>query len=130
AQLAGRRRDRPLQVPRAAPARRIRAATAGLGGRGAVPRPVELGGMSAVGAHETTARTLRLGARSGRLGALAAWSVVGLATLLILLWVLFLAPTTGKLATTFGSAVDDPKDFLITLLNGLTAAGLYFVVAS
>jgi branched-chain amino acid transport system permease protein len=40
-------------------------------------------------------------------------------------WVLFLAH-----GTTFGSAVDDPSDFFITLLNGLTAAGLYFLVAS
>ena len=32
--------------------------------------------------------------------------------------------------TAFGSAVDDPHDFLITLLNSITAAGLYFVVAS
>jgi branched-chain amino acid transport system permease protein len=47
-----------------------------------------------------------------------------------LLWVLFFAPTTGKWATAFGSAVHDPKDFLITLLNGVTAAALYFVVAS
>ena len=46
------------------------------------------------------------------------------------LWVLFLAPTTGKWATSFGSAVHDPKDFVITLLNGVTAAALYFVVAS
>ena len=46
------------------------------------------------------------------------------------LWVLFFAPTTGKWATSFGSAVHDPKDFLITLLNGVTAAALYFVVAS
>ena len=43
---------------------------------------------------------------------------------------LFLAPTTGKYATSFGSAVHDPKDFLITLVNGVTDAGLYFVVAS
>jgi branched-chain amino acid transport system permease protein len=41
------------------------------------------------------------------------------------IWVLFIAS-----GTSFGSAVDDPKDFLITLLNGLTAAALYFVVAS
>jgi branched-chain amino acid transport system permease protein len=86
--------------------------------------------MSAVGAHEATAGSLRIGARGGRLGALVAWSVIGLASLLALLWVLFLAPTTGKFATSFGSAVHDPKDFLITLLNGITAAGLYFVVAS
>src|SRR3954452_507899 len=41
------------------------------------------------------------------------------------IWVLFIAS-----GTTFGSAVSDPKDFLITLINGLTAAALYFVVAS
>jgi branched-chain amino acid transport system permease protein len=40
-------------------------------------------------------------------------------------WVLFIAS-----GTTFGSAVSDPKDFLITLLNGVTAAALYFIVAS
>jgi branched-chain amino acid transport system permease protein len=43
----------------------------------------------------------------------------------LIVWVLFIAS-----ATSFGSAVNDPKDFLITLLNGLTAAALYFVVAS
>ena len=42
-----------------------------------------------------------------------------------LIWVLFIAS-----GTSFGPAVDDPKDFFITLLNGLTAAALYFVVAS
>jgi branched-chain amino acid transport system permease protein len=40
-------------------------------------------------------------------------------------WVLFIAS-----GTSFGPAVSDPKDFFITLLNGLTAAALYFVVAS
>ena len=30
----------------------------------------------------------------------------------------------------FGTAIDDPKDFIIVMLNGITAAGLYFVVAS
>jgi len=45
--------------------------------------------------------------------------------LLMVVWVLFLAR-----GTTFGPAVDNPKDFLITTLNGVTAAGLYFVVAS
>src|SRR3954452_17361331 len=48
---------------------------------------------------------------------------VGVAFLVV--WVLFIAS-----GTSFGSAVSDPKDFLITLLNGLTAAALYFVVAS
>ena len=60
---------------------------------------------------------------------------LGIAVLVIVvvvpaLWVLFFAPTTGKWATSFGSAVHDPKDFFITLLNGITAAALYFVVAS
>jgi branched-chain amino acid transport system permease protein len=32
--------------------------------------------------------------------------------------------------TNFGSAIDDPRNFLITLLNGLTFAGLLFMVAS
>src|SRR3954469_11050091 len=43
----------------------------------------------------------------------------------LIVWVLFIAS-----GTSFGSAVSDPKDFLITLLNGVTAAALYFVVAS
>jgi branched-chain amino acid transport system permease protein len=42
-----------------------------------------------------------------------------------IVWVLFIAS-----GTSFGPAVSDPKDFFITLLNGLTAAALYFVVAS
>jgi branched-chain amino acid transport system permease protein len=41
------------------------------------------------------------------------------------IWVLFIAS-----GTSFGPAIEDPKDFLITLLNGLTASALYFVVAS
>ncbi len=51
-----------------------------------------------------------------------------LGTLLLafaLIWIVFIAN-----GTSFGSAVDDPADFLITILNGVTAAGLYFVVAS
>src|SRR5438034_3248053 len=58
------------------------------------------------------------------------WTLLAALAVLPLLWVLFFAPTTGKFATTFGSAVHDPTDFVITLLNGVTAAGLYFVVAS
>jgi len=61
---------------------------------------------------------------------IAGWALLGLLAVLPVLWVLFLAPTTGKFATTFGSAVHDPKDFVITVVNGVTAAGLYFVVAS
>jgi branched-chain amino acid transport system permease protein len=51
--------------------------------------------------------------------------VIGAAVAFALIWVLFVAH-----GTTFGSAVHDPKDFFITLLNGITAAALYFVVAS
>ena len=76
-------------------------------------------------------------ARFGRVSALQArfarrfgWSVLGVVIVVPALWVLFLAPTTGGWATSFGSAVHDPKDFLITLVNGITDAGLYFVVAS
>jgi branched-chain amino acid transport system permease protein len=61
---------------------------------------------------------------------IAGWVVFAVLAILPVLWVLFLAPTTGKFATSFGSAVHDPKDFVVTLLNGITAAALYFVVAS
>jgi branched-chain amino acid transport system permease protein len=61
---------------------------------------------------------------------IAGWTALAVIAVLPVLWVLFFAPTTGKFATSFGSAVHDPKDFVITVLNGLTAAGLYFVVAS
>jgi branched-chain amino acid transport system permease protein len=40
-------------------------------------------------------------------------------------WVLFLARGTN-----FGPAIDDPRNFSVTLLNGLTFAGLLFIVAS
>ena len=51
--------------------------------------------------------------------------VAVLLSVLALVWILFIAR-----GTSFGPAIHDRKDFLITLLNGLTAAGLYFVVAS
>ena len=51
--------------------------------------------------------------------------MLGAIVVLPAIWVLFIAS-----GTSFGPAVADPKDFLITLLNGLTAAALYFVVAS
>ena len=51
--------------------------------------------------------------------------IVGAIVAFAVIWVLFIARKT-----TFGSAVHDPKDFFITLLNGITAAALYFVVAS
>ena len=72
---------------------------------------------------------MRLAANRSRLLRIVGWGACARRRALAR-WMLFLAPTTGKWATSFGSAVHDPKDFLITLLNGITAAGLYFVVAS
>ena len=43
----------------------------------------------------------------------------------MLAWVLFLA--TG---TSAGPAISEPGEFLVTLLDGITVAGLFFVVAS
>src|SRR5436189_96811 len=42
-----------------------------------------------------------------------------------LVWVLFAASRTN-----FGPAIDDPTNFFVTLLHGLTFAGLLFIVAS
>jgi branched-chain amino acid transport system permease protein len=79
------------------------------------------------GAISRRARQLAL---RRRMLQVAGWVLLSVLVLAPALWVLFFAPTTGKWATAFGSAVHDPKDFLITVLNGVTAAGLYFVVAS
>src|SRR5204862_2854142 len=82
---------------------------------------------------------IKLARRFGRLlasrrvtdfAAYGSWRRVGIVALLALVllpavWVLFIAS-----GTSFGPAVSDPKDFLVTLLNGLTAAALYFIVAS
>ena len=62
---------------------------------------------------------------------LVAFGLIALA----LIWILLAAKPCGAegcsgLQTSFGSAVHDRHDFIITLLNGLTAAGVYFVVAS
>src|SRR4051795_9301621 len=67
--------------------------------------------MSVLASHRALRLTLR--------------AVLVLAVVLPIVWVVFIAS-----GTSFGSAIDDPKDFFITLLNGLTAAALYFVVAS
>ena len=77
-------------------------------------------------------RSSRVRAAAVRARILRSLGLVVLAAVVVApaLWVLFLAPTTGKWGTSFGSAVHDPKDFVITLLNGVTAAALYFVVAS
>jgi len=45
-------------------------------------------------------------------------------------WVLFLADRSWTTATSAGSAIEEPGEFIVTFLNGLTLAGLLFVVAS
>src|SRR5207244_5123364 len=51
--------------------------------------------------------------------------LLGVIVVFPLIWVVFIAS-----GTTFGPAVSEPQDFPITVLNGVTAAALYFVVAS
>jgi branched-chain amino acid transport system permease protein len=54
------------------------------------------------------------------------WAVIGAIPIaLVLCWVLFFARGTSA-----GSAVSEPGEFVVTLLDGLTSAGLYFIVAS
>jgi branched-chain amino acid transport system permease protein len=60
-------------------------------------------------------RPLQIGAR------IVAFGAIGLA----ILWVLFFANNT-----IFGPAIDDPRNFSVTLLNALTFAGWLFIVAS
>jgi branched-chain amino acid transport system permease protein len=87
---------------------------------------------SAVGAPRSVSASRRARSHLLRRRVLLAvgWSLLAALMLAPVLWVLFFAPTTGKWATSFGSAVHDPKDFWITVLNGTTAAALYFIVAS
>ena len=84
----------------------------------------------AVGMHRSSRGSAQAFAARLRLLRVAGFALLAVIIIAPALWVLFFAPTTGKWATSFGSAVHDPKDFLITLLNGVTAAALYFVVAS
>lgn len=51
--------------------------------------------------------------------------LIGVPVAFAVLWVLFFARGTSA-----GSAVSEPAEFLVALLNGLTLAGLLFVVAS
>ena len=60
-----------------------------------------------------------------RVSHLAGLAVSVAAGVFVVLWIGFIGQGMG-----FGTAIDDPKDFLIVMLNGITAAGLYFVVAS
>ena len=66
-----------------------------------------------------------LGVRAQQLVRYVPWALAVGAGAFALIWVLFAAQNT-----TFGPAIEDPKSFFITLLNALTVAGLYFVVAS
>jgi branched-chain amino acid transport system permease protein len=66
----------------------------------------------------TNVQTLRMLRLLGR-------ALLAVIVIFPIIWVLFIAADTN-----FGSAVSNPRDFFITLLNGLTAAALYFVVAS
>ncbi|MBA3376017.1 MAG: hypothetical protein H0U00_09440, partial [Actinobacteria bacterium] len=74
----------------------------------------------------------------------SAWGVVGTvpriaAALLVvfsILYVVVIASPPPELGggdwrtTNFGSALDDPTAFFITILDGITFAGLLFIVAS
>jgi branched-chain amino acid transport system permease protein len=73
-----------------------------------------------------TALVERAGALTqGRPLQVAARLAVAVAIAFVLGWVLFYAQSTN-----FGPLVEDPRNFFITLLNGLTNAGLFFIVAS
>jgi branched-chain amino acid transport system permease protein len=61
-------------------------------------------------------------ARVSRIGSLALGLAAGV---FVVLWIGFIGQNMG-----FGTAWSDPSDFIIVMLNGITAAGLYFVVAS
>ena len=95
------------------------------------PTPLTNGGRQKLSAR---LKSLLLG--SGSRSAIIGRSSLLLAIVLALVWVLFIAapsPASGAStwrSTTFGSAVHDPIDFLKTLLDTLTYAGLLFVVAS
>jgi branched-chain amino acid transport system permease protein len=57
--------------------------------------------------------------------------VLGVALLTFaIVWVLFLADRSWTARTSAGAAIDEPGEFIVTLLDGLTFAGLLFVVAA
>jgi branched-chain amino acid transport system permease protein len=55
---------------------------------------------------------------------------IGLLVGFALLWVLFIADRSWTVHTSAGPAISEPGEFIVTLLDGLTFAGLLFVVAS
>jgi len=83
----------------------------------------------------TFALSVRDVLRHGDLGRFAPRVVLLALIAIAVVWVVLAARPCSESActgiqTSFGSAVHDRHDFIITLLNGLTAAGVYFVVAS
>lgn len=56
--------------------------------------------------------------------------LVGAFVLFATLWVLFFADRSWTVKTSAGSAIEEPGEFLVTMLDGITFAGLLFVVAS
>ncbi len=55
---------------------------------------------------------------------------VSLLVAFAVVWVLFLADRSWTARTSAGSAIAEPGEFVVTLLDGVTFAGLLFVVAS
>jgi branched-chain amino acid transport system permease protein len=68
---------------------------------------------------------LRLTPQQRRLVRLVPNVIIGVLVGFAALWVLFFASGTSA-----GAAIDEPGEFFVTLLDGLTFAGLLFVVAS
>ena len=56
--------------------------------------------------------------------------IAGILVALAAVWVLFLADRSWTAETSAGSAIAEPGEFVVTFLDGLTFAGLLFVVAS
>jgi branched-chain amino acid transport system permease protein len=56
--------------------------------------------------------------------------IIGILIGFAVIWVLFLADRSFTTATSAGSAIAEPGEFIVTLLDGLTFAGLLFVVSS
>jgi branched-chain amino acid transport system permease protein len=73
---------------------------------------------------------LHLSPRQLRLLRVIPMWIVGILIGFAVIWVLFLADRSFTTATSAGSAIAEPGEFIVTLLDGLTFAGLLFVVSS
>lgn len=56
--------------------------------------------------------------------------VVSIITLAAIVWVVFLAGQSWTTETSAAAAIDEPGEFVVTFLNGITLAGLFFIVAA